>query len=679
MIQYFIGLSSQSEGAKASCTCRQIAVFPSRAALRQYLWVVIVAAVSLAIYLPGLGNQLVFDDSFLTENDLLVPYHSLGLRQRMLSYGTFVWVQWLLGDGWWMQRLVNLAIHLAVVAAMWAFYREILRAFPTPPPDPGEEAVPYSQSPALGIAIGFFALNPVAVYAVAYLIQRSILLATLFSVLALWLFARGLREGKWWVHALAALSYVLALLSKEHAVLVPLAAVPVYIVVSRPSRKRLALAGAVSIALIIAAAAILWVRLGYIIGTPFDAYSRAYIAQLTTLDPDAPRRAWPLSIINQCWLFFEYGVRWFFPVADWMSINMRPPFPVKLLLSFPQSIGAPLYLAVIIGGFRLIIAHRDWRAIAGLSVLLPAILFGTEFVTVWVQDPFVLYRSYLWAIGVPGLVFVFLYGTSPRALAVVGTIVALLFAWQAMERVISLATPETAMTDAIRKLSKDPRAVGRWFPYLNRGAYYAEHDQFELAIRDFETSASLGDLGIGAFNAGSMLNATGKPRPALTMLDLAQKQGYDDYSLPFQRGLAFAATGDAAEAYRQFSMALAMNPPSPTREILWLQQGRAALQTGQRDVAIDDLVAYLKTYPRHGEARYLLAMAYVSKGEHARALEVLDALGRAPGGAAHYARAVANFGLGRKADALSEIDSAIRLDPRNPLLRDWQAKIRAMS
>jgi hypothetical protein len=237
-----------------------------------------------------------------------------------------------------------------------------------------------------------------------------------------------------------------------------------------------------------------------------------------------------------------------------MSINMRPSFPVKWL-TFPQVLGVPLYAAVVVGGLRLVIAHRDWRAIVGLSLLLPALLFATEFVTVWVQDPFVLYRSYLWAIGVPGLVFVFLYGTSPRALAVVGTTVALLFAWQAIERVLSLSTPETAWTDAIRKLSKDPRAVGRWFPYLNRGAYYAEHDQFELAIRDFETSASLGDLGMGAFNAGSMLNATGKPRPALTMFDLAQKQGYDQYSLPFQRGLAQAATGDAAEAYRQFSAA----------------------------------------------------------------------------------------------------------------------------
>jgi hypothetical protein len=71
-------------------------------------------------------------------------------------------------------------------------------------------------------------------------------------------------------------------------------------------------------------------------------------------------------------------------------------------------------------------------------------------------------------------------------------------------------------------------------------------------------------------------------------------------------------------------------------------------------------------------------MAYVARQEPARALAVLDALGPAPGGPAHYARAVASYGLGRKADAMREIDAAIRLDPRNALLRDWQAKIAAM-
>jgi tetratricopeptide (TPR) repeat protein len=175
-----------------------------------------------------------------------------------------------------------------------------------------------------------------------------------------------------------------------------------------------------------------------------------------------------------------------------------------------------------------------------------------------------------------------------------------------------------------------------------------------------------------------MLAATGKPQQALRMFDAAEKQGYDLYNLPFQRGLALAALGKPAEAYHQFDVARVMYPPSPMREILLLQLGRTALQTGQRDEAIKDLQMYLATDPKHGEARYLLAMAHISKGEHARALEVIDAGGPASSGPAHYARAVAFHGLGRKAEALQAIDTAIRTGPDNPVLREWQAKIRAM-
>src|SRR4029077_17489434 len=105
----------------------------------------------------------------------------------LLSYGSFVWVQTLLGEGWWKQRLVKLAIHIGVVFVLWGFYREILRRIAPPEPAEGSAAAPAAleRSWALPIAIGFFALNPVSVYAVGYLVQRSILLATFFVALGL--------------------------------------------------------------------------------------------------------------------------------------------------------------------------------------------------------------------------------------------------------------------------------------------------------------------------------------------------------------------------------------------------------------------------------------------------------------------------------------------------------------
>ena len=641
---------------------------------RAAAWLALIAAV-LAIYAPGLANLPVFDDAYLTDGAVAANFSTLQLRPRMLSYGSFVWLQSIAGGGLLTQRVFNLALHLGVVVALWAFYREVLRAVAAPVPEPGEDPMPYHDSPALILALAFFALNPVAVYGVAYLIQRSIVMATLFVVLGLWFFARGLRERRAWMHGAALACYVAAVFSKEHAILAPLAALPVYILVARPNRRRLAVMLAVLSFVLAVGMAILWERLARILGTPFDEFSRVYLLQLSALNPDAPRNAWALSILNQAWLFFEYGVRWFLPFGEWMSISMRPPFPVQWL-TFPHILGVLGYVGVVAAGFWLLLRARDWRSLLGLSLLLPALLFATEFATVWVQDPFVLYRSYLWAIGVPGIVLLLVHGTSDRALVVVAIVVGLLLAWQATERVLSLATPETAWGDAIQKLPDDPRAVGRWFPYLNRGSYYVDRERFELAIRDFESSATLGDMGMGAFNAGSLLVATGKPQQAIVMFDRAQQQGYDLYSLPFQRGLAYSAMHKPDEAYQQFSLARMLNPPSPTKEILLLQLGRSALQTGHHADAIASLAQLLASQPEHNEARYLLAMTYITGGEHARALEVLDKA--AEGGAIHYARALAYHGMGRKREAQQEIASAIRVGPVNPALHQWQAKINAM-
>ena len=647
-----------------------------------WAWAALVVAGVLAIYLPGLPNPSLFDDALLADDAVMEPYRSFDeLRVRMLSYGSFVWLEALFGEGLWKQRLFNVLLHLGTVAALWAFYREILRHVVPRTEEglpEGQAPEPLDRSPALGLAIAFFALNPVAVYAVAYAVQRSIVMATLFVVLALWAVARAAAGRGKGYYALAVVFYLAAVMSKEHALLMPLAAIPVYILIARPSRRHLALQSAVGLVLAGAAAAVLAARYSNILGTPFDEFSHVYLRQLAALNPDAPRLAYPLSIMNQAWLFFEYGFRWLVPYAGFMSINLRPPFPISWM-SFPHVLGIAGYLAFVAGGFFLLLRHRDWRALLGLSMLLPALLFATEFATVWVQDPFVLYRSYLWAIGIPGLVFMLAHGPSAKVLLGVGVALAALLVWQGLDRVLSMSSPQRAWTDAILKLPSDPRAVGRWFPYLNRGSAYAERDQFNLALRDFEASASLGDMGMGALNMGSILAAQGKHAQALEFFERAHKEGYNLYNLPVQRGLALLALGRIAEAHGQFQAAAAMNPPSPTREVVWLNLGRTGMQLGRAAEAAKALEHLVAAEPRNAEGRYLLGMAYVTLNEHERARQVLDTLVRDdPNGRSYYARALANFGLKRKAEAASDIDNAIRLGPDNPHLREWKARIQAM-
>src|SRR5258708_28598448 len=116
------------------------------------------------------------------------------------------------------------------------------------------------------------------------------------------------------------------------------------------------------------------------------------------------------------------------------------------------------------------------------------------------------------------------------------------------------------------------------------------------------------------------------------------------------------ALGKVPEARRQFELAQQMNPPSPTREILWLQTGRAAVQLGRHDEALAHLGMLLAVEPRNKEARYLQAIAYVSKGEPTRARQLLDAwLAEGENGPRPYGRAMAKYGLNRNDEAPAQL------------------------
>lgn len=646
----------------------------------RYLWVALLAVALLIVYVPALNNPLIFDDSMLGDGSLFASYGSLWpLQPRMLSYGSFVWIHDLFGDGWRIQRATNLILHVAVMAALWAFYREILAHI-----EVGSEKLvlvgqqrptAYRDSPALGLAIAVVALNPVAVYATGYLIQRSILMATLFSTLALWNFARGCSRRRWQPFAWSLFCYLAAVASKEHAILVPLATLPVLVVALRPNRRQLAMGLLAGVALVGVIATILALRYGDILGKAFDPFSHVYLAQLAALGPDVREHAFLLSVVNQAYFFFQYGFHWLLPYSGWLSIDMRPPFPITLL-SMPQVLGVVGYIGIVVGGFVLVLRCRDWRALVGVSILIPALLFATEFSTVWVQDPFVLYRSYLWAIGIPGVVLLLFHGFSSRILLIVGVCLGSLLIWQSLDRVMSMATPERLWTDAIAKHPNDPRAVGRWFPYLVRGNQYLEHRQMREAYNDFKTSSTLGDGGLGAFNVAAMLSAAGRHEQALQALDDAARAGYNQPGFAVQRGIVLAALGRHGEAVQAFDRGMAEASSAEQKADAQGLKGKSELEIGNIEAAIADLRAALAVLPTNKKARLALGMALVAKGENREAIGLFDALiAEAPYGPVYYGRGLAWYKLRNKAAALADVDEAIRMMPGNRSALELRGRI----
>ena len=653
-----------------------------------YFFALILFLAVIGVYLPGLQNELVFDDLRLREGSIFGPYGNLlDIKQRMISYGSFVWIDQLAGPGWWKQRVFNLALHLGVVAAIYALFSALLASTRFPPDMEEQAHFGPSQTAALRVGVALFALHPVAVYAVGYLIQRSILMATLFAVLACWAFVRGLQTQRPLWYAGAGLAYVLALMSKEHAVMTAALAVPLYIYIRRPSFKNIALVVGIALVLLLIAAGVLMRFRGDLIGRLFDPQSLAFAQQLEALRPGVTQQIFPLSILNQAALFFAYGLLWLVPYVGWMSIDMRPAFPLGFASSWHLA-GGLAYVALLAGAAWLTLRRRGAVSLAAMLVLFPLLWFATEFVTVWVQDPFVLYRSYLWAVVLPGLLAIALTGFQPKTIYAIGAVLGLVFGALALERNLSLSDEVAAWSDAAEKIDlKAPaNAVGRSRPFLNMGAYYLRRSMPDQAERNLSTAAALGDRGeLGRsirFNSGIALQLNKKHAEALRAFDEAEALGYTELGLYYQRAESQAALGMFGPALESFNTALRKAEADPKQKgalpTLRIRRIETAMAAQQYDVAIGGFNALLQTDPDDARLLQGLAMARLGKGEAKAALPIFNQLlARKPSAAAYYGRALAHQQMGQQAASLSDMDQALQLEPRNPQYVKMRAAIAA--
>jgi hypothetical protein len=155
------------------------------------VWVIPgLAVIAIALYSESLHNPPVFDDSLLSEG-FLRTYGTALFRfdLRWLSYASFGWTFEAVGRDWFWHRLVNVLLHAGVASMLFLF---LSRLFTVLVPAPAPQRA--SMEPAWMAAFGalLFLVHPVAVYGTAYLTQRSIVLATLLSLLSLHCFLEGL-------------------------------------------------------------------------------------------------------------------------------------------------------------------------------------------------------------------------------------------------------------------------------------------------------------------------------------------------------------------------------------------------------------------------------------------------------------------------------------------------------
>ena len=500
-------------------------------------------AAALALYWGTLRYPLVFDDLSFVQRAIrggnAAANASIG--PRALSEASFGWIQALLGSDLAWQRLLNILLHGAVGAAMFGFFARLFGRV---------LGDPRARQTAFLCALAFL-LHPVAVYGVAYLSQRSILMATLFSVLSLWCVLEGLLRGSARWHVAAAGAYVLAVFSKEHAVMLPAVAGAMVVMLrgaSLETLRRFWLAGL----LFAAAAAIVIYQARSLIGAAYEPF----VADVLGIKPD---QAYVLSIINQGFLFFRYLLTWLLPSPGWMSVDLRVAFPAQLL-AWPQGAGFIAYLVYPVAATILLL--RGGRpGLLGLGLLYPWLLALTEFAAVRAQEPFVLYRSYLWMSGLPLILAALAAGLSARARHALLGIACLALVPLAVNRIETFSDPLKLWDDAVKK-NNDPRAAYVERAYVNRGEQYRGAGRAEASLADFERAIALNPrLPGGYVGRATLLLSAGQVQLALPDLDRAIELDARHASAYAKRCVAKAALGrPAADALADCDTALALDP-----------------------------------------------------------------------------------------------------------------------
>ena len=263
-----------------------------------------------------------------------------------------------------------------------------------------------------------------------------------------------------------------------------------------------------------------------VLGSPYEPGAGEIFAQLSESRGTSHNPyAYPLSILTQSFLFFKYLFLWIVPYPGWMSIDLREPFAVRFM-SWPYLPGMIAFILYGIIAIKLLLA-RGRKGLAGFALLCPWLLFATELSSIRIQEPFVLYRSYLWMAGsfaaLP-LLCSRLQAKHAFALLLVISIVLFPLSWN---RLNTFSTPVLLWSDA-EKLVRDKNNVP-WSDriYYNRGNAYSKMGLRQQAIDDYNQAITI--------------------RPGVSQM-------YNN------RGVVYFEQGRYAEALRDFDQTIKINP-----------------------------------------------------------------------------------------------------------------------
>ena len=541
-------------------------------------------------------------------------------------------------------QLTNILIHAATALAVLALLLTTLRSAGV-----GERGAWISGTAATVL----WAVHPIQVQSVTYIVQRMASIAALFMLVTLIAYVRA-RAGRhrWPWYALATFSATAACLSKETAYILPALILLAEYTLCRKVQERIrSRLDYLVLALPVVASIYVAVDLAILRGPLWEYVMPAYSSRDFSLTE---------RLLTQPRVIFFHLGQILFPLPDRFSIEHTFQPSTGLFQPWMTAFAIVGMAAWIAGGIWLSLRSK-FPAAGFLTLWVPATL-AIESSIVPLEMVFE-HRMYLPSVGLAGLAALGLHrlaGTRLQPASIVlAVVVAIGFMVATIVRVPTWRTSVSLYEQAVRIAPDAPRA------WTNLGAAYAEQDRSADAVNAFTKALEIDpERSIAFLNRGSSYRTRGDLAAAEADYYRFIRFEPDDYRGPFALGSLYAAAGRYEDALRWLDLAGRLNERSalPARELaeVYLAIGRPdatirALELARsRDAAIADAHYFTLLGAAHGGlARYDQAIDAFD-----RALEIDPAHFEA-----RLNRGYARLRSNKPREALSDFDLAIAHSP----------------
>ena len=617
---------------------------------RTLLLLAVIIAAAILAYANSLTVPSVFDDAHnIVENphvrmaelsmDGIIDAVTVGTRRPVASL-TFALNYYFHGYDVAGYHVVNIAIHILTGFLMFLVVRYTLGLM-------NHE----KRDMVAGLATLVWIVNPVHTQSVTYVVQRMTAMATLFFLLALYLYIKGrLRQRKGrplgsLFFVLCGLSGILAVLSKQIA-----ATLPFFILVYEwyffqdldrawITKQAKWIGGAV---------VILGTLAGLYLGAaPVEKILAMYDKQDFTLGQ---------RLLTEPRVIFLYLSLLFFPHPA--RLNLDYDFPVSVSLVDPFTTLISILGLVALLGSAFVSAKRYRLVSFAIVWFLGNLAIESSFLGLALVFE---HRTYLPSVFViAALAWAAITYIRPRPLAI-GFLcaVTVIFGFWAYQRNAIWADEVALWQDVTEKSPNLAR------PWSNLGMALQIAGNSEAALQAFQKAIALDPNHMEAHNnSGFILRELGRPKEAMKFFRRALEINPAYADAHYNLGLAFFDLKDMAQARKAFEQTLQVNPLySKAHNNL----GVILMQEGDPEAAVDAYQRAIKTDPRFAQAYNNLGIIAYQQGNPDQAASFFKkALAANPA----YADAVNNLArvrqtIEKQGPAITELEQMLHKTPND--------------